>query len=353
MKISSFLAISATIAAAALFAACSGSDASTGGGQTAQIKTQHGLDIAALAANFTRSSTSTTTNTAANSASLPASQTGQNGVNISGGSASADMSKSAGGTSSLVAGAPQAATGNNTGITVQGYGMATADADSAIVQLYFSNYNNIVPPMGVPVPMPGANGSSGIAPGDVKPTVPSPGAVSPITQADLQPVINALTAAGVAAGDIQFSAQSYDGYSASATLTVTIRTLSIVDTAVTAARSAAANLGTITLQSTNVNYTLQDCKTLESAALKAAVTDAGERGGLLADALSVKLGNVTGASDNSFSPTGAPCGSNNYPFPMPYPMPYGVAYDSIKSAGSSSSTSVQVVAQISVTYAIQ
>ena len=347
MKISVFLAIATTIAAAALFAACGSSDASTSGNQTSQIKTQHGLTVAALAADFARSSSSTT-NTTANSASAPQSQAGQSGVNVSGGSAPADISKSAAGSSSLVAGAPQASTSSNTGITVQGYGMATADADSAIVQFYFSSYNNIMPP-GVPVPMPGANGSPGIAPGDVKPTIPT-GTVSPITQADLQPVINALTNAGVAAGDIQFSGQGYyDGYSASATLTATIKTISIVDTAVTAAHSAAANLGNITLQNTNVSYTLQDCKSLESAATKAAVTDAGERAGLLADALSVKLGNVTGASDYSYSPAGVPCSSNFY---GPYPMPYGIAYNSIKSGGSSSN-SVQVVAQISVTYAMQ
>jgi uncharacterized protein YggE len=83
--------------------------------------------------------------------------------------------------------------------------------------------------------------------------------------------------------------------------------------------------------------------------MKAAVGDAGERAGLLADALSVKLGNVIGASDYSYSPAGVPCSSNFY---GPYPMPYGVAYDSIKSGGSTSS-SVQVVAQISVTYAMQ
>jgi uncharacterized protein YggE len=349
MKISVFLAIAATIAAAALFAACGGNDASTGGSQTSQIKTQHGLAVAALAADFARSSSSTT-NTTANSAAAPAAQTGQNGGPSSGGSAAADISKSAAGSSSLVAGAPQASTSNDTGITVQGYGMATADADSATVQFYFSSYNNIMPP-GVPVPMPGANGSSGSTPSDLKPTAPSPGAVSPITQADLQPVVNALTNAGVAAGDIQFSGQGYyDMYSSSATLTATIKSLSIVDSAVTAAQSAAANLGNnITLQSTNVSYTLQDCKPLESAAMKAAVADAGERAGLLADALSVKLGNVTGASDNSFSPAGVPCSSS---FIGPYPMPYGIAYDSIKSGGSSSS-SVQVVAQISVTYAMQ
>ncbi len=346
MKISALLAIATTIVTAAVFAACGGSDASTSGNQTSQIKTQHGLAVAALAADFARSSSSTT-NTTANSASLPASQTGQSGVNISGGSAAADISKSAAGSSSLAAGAPQAATSNSTGITVQGYGMATADADSAIVQFYFSNYSNIVPP--VPVPLPGANGSSGSAPSDVKPTVAT-GTASPITQADLQPVIDALTNAGVAAADIQFSGQGYYGtYSASATLTATIKTISIVDSAVKAAQSASANLTNITLQSTNVSYTLQDCKSLESAAMKAAVADGGERAGLLADALSVKLGNVTGASDYSYSPAGVPCSSNFY---GPYPMPYGVAYDSIKSGGSTSS-SVQVVAQISVTYAMQ
>jgi uncharacterized protein YggE len=345
MKISVFLAIATTIAAAALFAACGGSDASTDGNQTSQIKVQHGLAVAALAADFRQTSNGSGGDLAltASESNLPAT-----GGGPASGASFSNSGKTLGDTSSSINGAPQAASDGTTGITVQGYGMATADADSAIVQFYFSNYNYLVPPM--PVPMPGEDGFSGSTPSDVKPTIASPGTVSPITQTDLQPVIDALTNAGVAASDIQFSGQGYyDMYSSSATLSATIKTLSIVDSAVTAAHGAAANLGNITLQSTNVSYTLQDCKSLESAAMKAAVVDAGERAGLLAEALSVGLGNVTGASDFSYSPSGVPCSSNFY---GPYPMPYGIAYDSIKSGGASSN-SVQVVAQIGVTYAMQ
>jgi hypothetical protein len=79
--------------------------------------------------------------------------------------------------------------------------------------------------------------------------------------------------------------------------------------------------------------------------MEAAVGDAGERGALLAAALHVGLGSVTGASDYSYSPSGVPCTSNYYG----YPMYYGVAYDSIRGGGSTANT-VQVVAQISVTY---
>ena len=45
------------------------------------------------------------------------------------------------------------------------------------------------------------------------------------------------------------------------------------------------------------------------------------------------------------SRSGVPCTSNYYG----YPMYYGVAYDSIRGGGNTSNT-VQVVAQISVTY---
>ncbi len=342
MKISTFLAIAATIVAAALFAACGGDDSTTSnvngntsGNQTSQIKTQHGLAVAQLAADFRQTSDTSSQDAAA----LPASESSQNGPASA--ASAANSAKTLGDTTSSINGAPQAAS-DGAGITGQGYGLASADADSAVVQVYFSSYNYGSP---VPIYAPDASGSA-----PIKPDIASPGPVGPITEADLQPVITALTNAGVAAADIEFVGQSYyDSYSASATLQATIKTLANVDSAVQAAQTAAGNLGAITLQSTNVSYTLQDCAALEKAAMEAAVGDAGERGALLAGALHVGLGSVTGASDYSYSPSGVPCTSTYYG----YPMYYGVAYDSIRANGGSTSNTVQVVAQISVTYAMK
>jgi uncharacterized protein YggE len=149
----------------------------------------------------------------------------------------------------------------------------------------------------------------------------------------------------VAREDIEFIAQSYyDPYYASATLRATVKDLDAVDDAVKAARNAAGGIPNVTLQSTNVSYTLQDCTALERAAMEAAVDDAGERANELAGVLGVGLGGVTGASNYSYSPYGGtPCDGGYF---GPYPLG-GVAY----AEGQASDVSVFV--QVSVTYAIQ
>ena len=117
-----------------------------------------------------------------------------------------------------------------------------------------------------------------------------------------------------------------------------------MDGAVQAASSAAANLGTVQLSNTNVIYTIADCAALESAATKAAVDDARDRGAAFAQTLGVGVGAITGASNYSYSPYGgSACGSA-------YGGPYPLAVD---SAAPSGSRAVQVFANVSITYAIQ
>ena len=111
-----------------------------------------------------------------------------------------------------------------------------------------------------------------------------------------------------------------------------------------AAQAAAANLGDIALNTTNVSYTVSDCAALEKAAMDAAVADAKERADSFAASLGVGLGGIVGASHYSYAPYGGTACDGN--FAGPYPMG-GVAY----AAGSA--PSVQVFANISVTYAIQ
>jgi hypothetical protein len=217
---------------------------------------------------------------------------------------------------------------------VQGYGSATADADSAIVEFGFgSNGNGGVTPL--PYPEGGSSGS-GIAPGD---------SAAPITRETLQPVIDALVGAGVSADDIELLSQSYyyDAYYSSATLRATINDVDIVDAAVDAAHDAADNIDGIYLNSTNVTYTLQNCETLERAAVQAAVEDAADRAAVLADVLNVTLGAVAGASDYSWYNYGTGCGSDSY-------SPYPIAYTPWRVGGSGDGT-VQVISNISVTYA--
>ena len=170
------------------FAACGGDDDSGGtdtphGNTTSNIRTQQGLAVAAL---FSESS---------------------NGLNAGGGvsdgiaAPGADRSSSGTEDSGVVAPAPAQQTTDGAGITASGYGSATADADSAAIDLYFYSYGaptpiDIVPP----VEPDGSNGSdSGGSIGSTSaPTKPGTdtGTVTQITESVLQPVIDALEAAG-------------------------------------------------------------------------------------------------------------------------------------------------------------
>jgi uncharacterized protein YggE len=320
-----------------LLAACGGG-ADDEGDSTTTIRTDKGLAVAAIGANFDPRLQSTnqtdSDDTSERSAGAPA---------FGGDIVSTDQRYSPY--------APSLQEGGN-GVTVQGYGTASADADSAIIELYFyANSVDGVEPQ--PVPEPGtssrsSDGSTGIAVGE--PAPPGGGfgdslqQVAQITEADLQAVIDALVGAAIPRDKIEFIGQGYyDKFSSSATLRATVDNLDVLDAAVQAATNA-GNLGTIQLSSTNVTYTVADCAALESAAMKVAAEDAKERGAAFAQTLGVGIGAITGASHYSYSPYGGSACSGSYG--GPYPL-------AVDSVAASSSRTVQVFANISVTYAIQ
>jgi uncharacterized protein YggE len=239
------------------------------------------------------------------------------------------------------------------GITVQGYGSATADPDSAVLELFFSSERG-----GVPIPFPGGEGAAPGATGGAEPgtrdiAVPAapPGQggafqeqVEPITEATLQPVIDALVAAGVPRDGIQLVNSYYDIYYASATLRAALPSVDAVDAAVQAAQNAAAGITGATLTGTNVAYTVNDCAALERAAMEAAAGDAQTRAGVLAEVLGVGLGGIAGASHYSYAPHGgSPCESGaGGVFPLG-----GAPYF------ENQPRQVELFANITVTYGIQ
>lgn len=316
--------------------ACNGDDGGDGGDP--EIRTQKGLAVAAASANIGRSSTTGDENTDKN----PFAPAIGEGSADDAGFSSTDIGR--GPFSPYYGFTAQQGTD---GITVIGSGSASAAADNAIIEFYFGTFGDGVKP-DAPATDPGSSsGSSGSSTGS-EPAADDADFVQqeadPITEADLQPVIDALVGAGVARDDIEFIGQSYyDPYFARATLRATVRDISNVDSAVEAARNAAGGVPNVQLQSTNVSYTLEDCAALETAAMKAAVEDADERSQALATVLGVGVGAVTGASNYSYSPYGGtPCASGYY---GPVPLG-GVAYE----AGQVNE--VMVFAQVSVTYAI-
>lgn len=300
-------------------------------GAQAAIRTQSGLAVALASQNVGGDGAES----ASDQAALPAS--GQYGadIDVSASARSVDVKGGYG-----YAPAPLLQEGGG-GITVQGYGSATATADSAVVEFYFSSSAYMEPDKPYPYPVP-ESGSDGTEPS----IPPTPGEATPITEDTLKPVIDALKSAGVAADDIEFIGQQYpDPYYSSATLRAKVGDTGSLDGVVQAGQDAAAGLENVMLNSSSVSYTVSDCSALEKAAMVAAVEDANQRGADFAEALGVGLGEITGASNYSYSPYGGSvCGGGFYgePYPMGG-MPY---YEGQASE-------VQVFANISVTFAIQ
>ena len=215
------------------------------------------------------------------------------------------------------------------GITVSGYGVATAAADLALIEFYFGTYA-VRPETSDET---GGGTSSQVTDG------------APITESDLQPVIDAVVAAGVPREDIEFlTGAYYDYYWSYATLRVRVTDVDALDTVVNAAVGASQSLTDFTLQSTSASYMVQDCAPLERAALQAAVEDAGQRAGAFADVLAVSRGPIVAAYDYAYSPFGGSACDVGYA--GPYPLG-GATY----SEGQS--REVQVYTSVLITYAIQ
>jgi uncharacterized protein YggE len=246
--------------------------------------------------------------------------------------------------------APQSQT--QTGITVQGYGSATVPADSARVQFSVSKGGDVYP-MPLPAePTAVAEGSVGgeTAPGtppEIYPTTVSP---SPITEADLAPLIDAIKAQGVSDADIEVVIYPAGGYyspygSGSARVTVTLdNPADRVGPLVDAGTQAVNESGTLMLQNTSVLYMVDDCSALLREARRAAVEDGRDSGEGLAEALGVSLGDLLAASEYAYSPFGpSPCDPTFDTSPYGYE---GMSYDPALLA------EVQIVSNVALTFAM-
>lgn len=331
MKIRVILLASLALLAVTTLAVACGGD---GGGEKASIRVQKGLGVAALVANAqAEEGTGGGSGAAPTATEAPAFDT----------SVGAERS---GAIAPEFAPYPYSSLQESqTGVTVQGYGSASADADSALLELYFGG--NVVGIEPVPESDSGqTEPSSGAGVASSPSEADSLQEAQPITEADLQPVVDAIAAQGVSRDDIEVTVQpSYgDPYSGgSATIRVTVRNVEALEGIVSAATEAASGLENVSFSGSNVSYTVSDCASLEKAAMQAAVEDARERGQTFASALGVGLGAVVGASHYSYSPYGSPCDSGSGGV---YPLG-GVAY------AEGQSPEVQLVATVTITFAIQ
>jgi uncharacterized protein YggE len=246
------------------------------------------------------------------------------------------------------------------GIVVQGYGRATAPADTARVAFTVSKSGVAYPvPMGETKPLPSEPGvveggaAEGSAPApDITPVppdiYPTPVPPEPITEADLQPLVDAIKAQGVSDSDIEVTIYPYSYYgpygSPTALVTVTLHDVSKVGGLMDAANQAIAASGTLYLQNTGVTYSVSDCDTLLKEARKAAVEDARDNGAGLAEALGVGLGAIQGATEYSYDPYGySGCQSQSGPVYDSYMPPYDPAQPA----------EVQIISHVTISFGMQ
>ncbi|MDP2674395.1 MAG: SIMPL domain-containing protein [Dehalococcoidia bacterium] len=327
-------AVVVLIALAALAVACGGDG--NGNGDEAGIRTRQGLGVAALAASASREAATTGGSQDSTGATVP-------------GAPAADTGVSKGGGSSV---APDfypypTLQQSQDGITVQGFGSAAITADSAILEFYFGGKATGVEPAQRDSSVPGSSGSSSGGGTSAEPAPQLAVQAQQITEADLKPVVDAIVAAGVPAANVEVIVTPYYGdpsYGGSATVRATVSNVDSVGAVVKAATDAAAGLTDISMQGTNVSYTVSDCAALERAAMEAAVKDARERGTNFAGVLGVGLGDVAGASNYSSSLYGgSPCDSQ---FIGPVPLG-GIAY------AEGQTPDVQLMATVTITFSIQ
>jgi uncharacterized protein YggE len=349
MKLKPTALLIALVALVAILAVACGGD---GGGEEAGIRTQKGLSVAAIAAG-------------AQVGEEADDLGGDGGLPVGAPAPQADIGEESRNVLSPdIAPFPlPSLQESQTGVTVQGYGSASVDADSAVLELFFGGefMDDIEPPLPVPEmgdvepeageTEPGFEGSSSgsdVSSDTVR--LGDPGTRSfraqGITEADLQPIVDAIAAQGVSTANIEVMVEPSYGdryYGGSATIRVTVDNVDALEGIMDAATDAASGLEDISFNWSSVSYTASDCAALEQAAMEAAVEDARERGQSFAGALGVGLGAVVGASHYSYSPFGSPCDSD---LGGSYGLE-GISY------AEGQSPEVQLVATVTITFAIQ
>ena len=238
------------------------------------------------------------------------------------------------------------------GIIAQGFGRATAPADTARIQFVVSKSGGIyvepLPAKPLAVPEGNVEGEAVTpTPLEIYPYV-TPTPPAPITEAELQPLVDAIKAQGVSDSDIQVTVypSSYNGPygSPTARVTVTLRDPKRTGELIDAGNQAVAESGTLYIQNVGVIYDVSNCDTLLKEARKAAVEDARANGAGLAEALGVGLGNIQGASEYSYDPYGySSCQPQSG---MPYYEYEGPSFDPAQPA------EVQIVSNVTISYAM-
>lgn len=190
-------------------------------------------------------------------------------------------------------GTPRATTTAGPSITVSAQGDASAPANGAVILLVL-RWNDLsqAPP----------TSGKGDAESDQKAGGPAPAGSAPVTAADAQPVVDALVAGGIPTASIEIvetGTTALTGPFGAGTVqvlaTVDERAAGALGSMIPAA-VAAAITANLWVDQTGVGYTVSDCTTVETEALRDAVMTGQAQAQQLADVLGVQLGALQVAS---------------------------------------------------------
>ncbi|MBD2463718.1 SIMPL domain-containing protein [Oscillatoria sp. FACHB-1407] len=172
------------------------------------------------------------------------------------------------------------------GVSVMGHGTATAPADTAKLQLFFTGAQI---PDGPPDQFP--------------PTIAS----STLTPDQLQPLIDDLVAAGVPADAIALGTSSTQAFfffnvqGQQMTITLTQPTSARVQELIKLVEETVTESDAVALVNSSVQYFVNDCQGLASQAYTAAIADAQSRARAIATQLGVELDAIPSVAESPFS----------------------------------------------------
>lgn len=228
-----------------------------------------------------------------------------------------------------------------TGITVVGYGESTAPAETALIQMVFTQEEYGPPRAPDPDATPGAQEREAVAP--LVEGLQAAGVPEADIEVIVSPVVGSFygpSGPGVARVDVQLDMPTQE------------RILELINTAIIGAAEENLILGLI-----GVGYGVSDCAALEREAREAALNDARARGALQADLMGLSLGEAVAASDmpiatseafsayyGQLAPTQVACGPR-------VPVSTGGSPVSVPLFDPTDTAEVHVYAQVAVTFA--
>lgn len=232
-------------------------------------------------------------------------------------------------------------------LMVLGQGTASAPADTAEVELSFTNYDPYAIPEEGLLLFNGAEAGSSALQAQATPE-------DTITEAQLQPVVDALVAAGIPADAIEVvivpgspNVYPYTTDRGSVSFNLSAPSQEQVNRAVDGVNESIADNEEIFLQNVSVQYSISDCTTLEQDAYQSAIGDARNRATAMAAAMGVELAEVPSVAESPFNFLSPPCGSTDQAA-LYNPFGFGTSYYDPEAPAE-----VQVRRDIFVTFPIR